>query len=193
MIAGKNFDVIMVGAGPSGAAVASRVSADPDVQVLLIERGPDWRAADAPPELNGKALIAHRGLPSLEPLHSMDALARKTDGDELSLYLGGQGLGGSSNINGGLILRPPLEEYDRWAGLGARRWSSRMALDLWRRIESRRDFGHRPARGVAGPLPVERSLRDEWSALDNAFWNSAVATGYEVVEVQGHDRCRCDP
>jgi choline dehydrogenase len=180
------FDLIVVGAGPAGATVAARASADPDVRVLLIERGPDWRVADTPPELHSRTLISYRGIPSLERFHSMDAVARKTAADELGLYMGGQGLGGSSLINGGIVLRPPLDEYDRWAELGATRWSSAMALDLWRALECDHDFGDQPEHGSDGPLSVERLAREQWSTLDNAFWEAARAAGYdEVADLNG--------
>jgi choline dehydrogenase len=181
-IADEEFDLIVVGAGPAGATVAARASADPDVRVLLIERGPDWRVADAPPELHSTTLISYRGIPALERFHSMDAVARKTPRDEFGLYLGGQGLGGSSLINGGIILRPPLDDYDVWAEMGATRWSGEMALELWRALESDRDFGEHPLHGSDGPLSVERIPREQWSTLDNAFWEASVAAGYEVVE-----------
>jgi choline dehydrogenase len=153
MATAERFDVIVVGGGPAGAAVASRVSCDPDVSVLLIERGPDWRVADAPAELHSRTLISYRGIPSLERFHSMDYLARKTADHELGMYLGGQGIGGSSLINGGVVLRPPLDEYDRWAELGATRWSGAMALELWRRLEADADFGDA---AVPGSVPVGR-------------------------------------
>ncbi len=185
-IGGEAYDLIVIGAGPAGATVAARASADPDVSVLLIERGPDWRVADTPPEMHSRALISYRGLASLERFHSMDAVARKTANDELGLYLGGQGVGGSSLINGGVILRPPLDDYDRWAELGATRWSSSMALDMWRALESDRDFGDRPEHGSDGPLSVERLKREQWSTLDNAFWEASLAAGYaEVPDLNG--------
>jgi choline oxidase len=42
------YDFVIVGAGSAGATLAARVSADPAIQVALVEAGPNYRGADPP-------------------------------------------------------------------------------------------------------------------------------------------------
>src|SRR3954467_10261626 len=56
----KQYDVIIVGAGTSGCALAARLSEDPARRMLLVEAGPVYASLEAlPPELaNGNTLAA---------------------------------------------------------------------------------------------------------------------------------------
>src|SRR5437868_2695601 len=98
----KQYDVIIVGAGTSGCALAARLTEDPRRQVLLIEAGPIYTSLDTlPPELaraNTQAAM-FPGHPNnwsfvgeLRPGHT-HPLAR------------GKASGGSSSVNGTYFIR----------------------------------------------------------------------------------------
>ena len=54
----ESYDVIVVGAGASGCALAARLAEDPARKVLLVDAGPHFaREADYPPELRYGALF----------------------------------------------------------------------------------------------------------------------------------------
>ena len=52
---GRTWDVIVVGGGAAGAVVAARASERPDLDVLLLEAGPDYESASRVPDdlING--------------------------------------------------------------------------------------------------------------------------------------------
>ena len=168
----ESADFIVVGAGPAGCAVASRLADAPDrPTVFLVETGP------ATPSWLSRVPM---GIAALVPLRGRHNYAYQTvpqaqlDGRR-GYVPRGRGVGGSSLINAMICTRGQPEDYDGWAALGCTGWGWRDVLPVFRRIEDNQrgaDAWH----GVGGPLPVS-DLRSP-SPLSRAFVEAAVQCGY---------------
>lgn len=165
----EQFDYIVVGSGSAGSVVATRLSADPSVSVLLLEAGPvddddmirlpagfaslfkskwDWGYVSTPQKmLNG----------------------RRADWPRM------KALGGSASMNAMIYIRGNRADYDEWRDTyGAEGWGYDDVLDYFKRAEGNQrllDEYH----GTDGPLCVED--RRYTHELSHAFVDAAVAAG----------------
>lgn len=171
--------VAVVGAGSAGSAVAGRL-AERGAEVVLIDAGPDWRAEAAPDEIRHPPgdIFAWR-VDGREPSRFSfpGTTASRFDGVAPAPYLRGWGMGGTSSINGLVALRPPADEWDHWASLGATGWSASEMLPVLRRLEHDVDFGHEPEHGSTGPVPITRRREADWGGGDHRLVGAALAAG----------------
>ncbi|WP_441918875.1 GMC family oxidoreductase [Phyllobacterium sp. TAF24] len=165
-------DYIVVGAGPAGCAVASRLARAPgNSNVALFETGP--RRA---PLLSNIPL----GIAGLVPLKSRFNYGYETTpqaalNGRRGYQPRGRGVGGSSLINAMIYVRGQPEDYDAWAELGCTGWGWQDVLPYFKRSEDNvrgEDAWH----GAGGPLRVSELSND--SPATAAFVEAAVQAGY---------------
>ena len=169
-MAGNDFDFVIVGAGSSGCVLANRLSANPECRVALIEAGPrdsnfwihlpigygrtmwdpkvNWKFQTEPePHMHGRQIYWPRG----------------------------RVLGGSSSINGLIVIRGQREDYDGWKDLGCPGWSWSDVLPYFIKLEKNSEFVADQNHGNAGPLMISSIGRKH--ELIEAFITAAEVNG----------------
>jgi choline dehydrogenase len=173
----KTFDYLIVGAGSTGAALAARLSENPSTEVLLLEAGPGYRAAEAPPEMlaaNNSGLFLENHAQFTWP----ELTARRAEGQQPRRYLRGRGLGGSSAVNDQIAIRGVPADFDRWAELGCDGWAWADVLPALFRLEDDPAFARQPYHGAGGPIPIHRTPLGEWGSVAAALGEAAQSLGY---------------
>jgi choline dehydrogenase len=173
----EQYDVVIVGGGSAGSALANRLSTDPGVSVLVLEAGRpdylwdplihmpaaltmpignrfyDWKYSSEPePYMNGRRIYHARG----------------------------KVLGGSSSINGMIFQRGNPLDYERWgADPGMERWDYAHCLPYFKKMETTR-AGADDFRGGDGPLVLERGPAT--NPLFGAFMGAVQQAGYQLTD-----------
>lgn len=162
------YHYIIVGAGSAGCVLANRLSADPHINVLLLEAGkPDRKPEIQVPAAFSKLLQTECDWGYYTELQS------QLDCRQL-YWPRGKVLGGSSSINAMIYVRGHPCDYDQWAKLGNPGWSFSDLLPYFKKGENY-EAGASEYHGTGGLLNVA-SLRYR-NPLSRAFVEAGVEIG----------------
>ena len=145
----QSHDIIIVGGGSAGCVLASRLTEDPSIRVLLIEAGGNdrnmlfhWPAGFAKMTKG----IASWGWSTVPQKHMQD---------RVFWYTQAKVIGGGSTINAQIYTRGNSLDYDGWAQAGCTGWSYREVLPYFRKAEDNDTFDNE-YHGKGGPIAVSQ-------------------------------------
>jgi choline dehydrogenase len=152
-------DYVVIGTGSAGSVLANRLSADPTVEVAVLEAGP----RDKDKFIHIPAAFA-KLFRSRFDWDYLTEPQKELDGREI-YWPSGKTLGGSSSLNAMMWVRGFAADYDEWGSLAGDEWDYAHVEKYFTRIEN-------------GPLVISRQRSPRSST---AAWLQAVQEcGYRV-------------
>ena len=168
------FDYVIVGGGAAGCVLAARLTENPSIRVALLEAGP----ADRSPLLRiPGANIVTGADPRLQ--WNYQGEAERELGGRVLPWVQGKVLGGSSSINGMMMLRGHRDDYDAWRAAGCAGWGADDVLPYFRRAETS-ERGASPLHGATGPLHVSRGRST--APICDIFLHGAAQAGHALLD-----------
>jgi choline dehydrogenase-like flavoprotein len=153
------FDLIVVGGGSAGCAMAARLAESGQLDVLLLEAGKtDGTMISKVPALMS-SMVQNPAYDWRLPTEPDPSIGGRAD-----IWPAARRLGGGSTINGMMFVRGHAWDYDQWAAQGARGWSHADVLPFFRRMECN-ERGGDAWRGDDGPQAVSE-IRARWPITD---------------------------
>ncbi|KAI9442041.1 alcohol oxidase [Lactarius psammicola] len=182
-VSNQSFDYIVIGGGTAGLVVATRLSEDPSVSVLVIEAGS--------PNLNDPAILttAKFGSQFGNPQYDwgFKTVPQANANGKVAYWARGKGLGGSSGINFFQYHLPSRADIDAFEKLGNKGWNWETLKAYYKKAErflppdEKDDVTSFDVQehGLDGPLEVGYPVMP--SGLEKPFVEAVKAIGINTV------------
>ncbi|RDW73582.1 hypothetical protein BP6252_07489 [Coleophoma cylindrospora] len=133
----QDYDVIIIGGGTAGLAIAARLTEDPDLSVGVIEAGSDRRGD---PLIDTPALfLGTFNKPEYD--WQFKTVPQKSTRGIAQHMPRGKVLGGSSAINYMMYVRGSVQDYDNWADMvGDESWNAKNMMQYMRKHQTLEPF-----------------------------------------------------
>ncbi|WP_309085746.1 GMC family oxidoreductase N-terminal domain-containing protein [Chelativorans sp.] len=184
---GEMYDYLIIGGGTAGCTLASRLTEDPNVSVVLVEAGKDVTRENA----SADVLSNYPGKAYFNPDYTWRGLKARLGGGRrndpeagrIARYEQARLLGGGSTINGLCANRGAPYDYDEWGRLGATGWDWQTVLPYFRKLERDLNFSG-DLHGTEGPIAISRFPKDDWTGFVRAVTTELDRQGYQFIEDQ---------
>lgn len=167
-----SFDYIIVGSGAAGSVMASRLTEDPSINVLVLEAGgSDLHPINLVPKGFYFTMTNPRYVKTFETEPFGDGV--------VDPWTRGRVLGGSTTVNGMVWNRGWAEDYDALEAAGNPGWNWQSFLAAFKSIENHQ-LGLSDYRGEGGPVGI--SVANPPEQVSEAFVQAAAGAGLTRVE-----------
>ncbi|KAA8651071.1 hypothetical protein EYZ11_010222 [Aspergillus tanneri] len=188
-VSGKTFDYVIAGGGLTGLTVATKLTENPNIEVLIIEKGfYESNSGAIIEDLNAYGEIFGTNVDQAYQTVPL-AINNRTE-----LIRSGNGLGGSTLINGGSWTRPDKVQIDSWEKVfGNEGWNWENLVKYMKKAENSRPpdeaqvaaghFYDPSCHGTNGTVHAgPRDNSKPWSPIMRALMNTVSERGVPTQE-----------
>ncbi len=171
----SDYDFIVVGAGAGGAAVANRLSENPNAKVLLLEAG-----GPTIPE-NVRVPYLWYTLFGSDIDWGYQSTPQTALNNRQTYEPRGKLPGGSSNLYIMMHIRGHRSDYDNWAYNGCPGWAYDDVIPYFQKSEDQEDFTN-PTAGHGGAIAVINAKDHNPNPTSKAFIDACLELGFPPTD-----------